>query len=46
MLLESFADAVEGKAPFPVTPAQMLDVIGAFEAVLASLAQERPVTLS
>jgi predicted dehydrogenase len=46
VLLECFADAVEGKAPFPVTPAQMLDVIGAFEAVLASLAQGRPVALA
>jgi predicted dehydrogenase len=45
VLLERFADAVEGKAPFPVTPAQMLDVIGGFEAVLASLAQGRAVTL-
>jgi predicted dehydrogenase len=43
VLLESFADAAEGKAPFPVTPEQMLDVIGAFEAVLVSLAEGRPV---
>jgi predicted dehydrogenase len=46
VMLECFADAVEGKAPFPVMPAQMLDVIGAFEAVLASLAQGRPVALA
>jgi len=46
VLLEAFADAVEGKAPFPVTPAQMLDVIGAFEAVIASLAKGTPVTLA
>ena len=45
-LLEAFADAVEGKAPFPVTPAQMLDVIGAFEAVIKSLATGAPVKLS
>ncbi len=44
-LLEAFADAIEGKAPFPVTPAQMLDVIGAFEAIVTSLAQNRPVRL-
>ncbi len=43
VLLEAFADAVEGKAPFPVTPAQMLDTIGAFEAVIASLASGAPV---
>jgi predicted dehydrogenase len=45
MLLESFADAVEGRTPFPVKPEQMLDVIGAFEAVIASLAQGKPVKL-
>jgi predicted dehydrogenase len=44
-LLEAFADAVEGKAPFPVKPEQMLDVIGAFEAVIASLASGEPVKL-
>ena len=43
VLLEAFADAIEGKAPFPVTPAQMLDTIGAFEAVIASLASGAPV---
>ena len=35
----------EGKAPFPVKPEQMLDVIGAFEAIIASLAQGAPVKL-
>jgi predicted dehydrogenase len=45
-LLEAFADAVEGKAPFPVRPEQMLDVIGAFEATIASLAQGKPVKLT
>src|SRR3972149_1752291 len=44
-LIEAFADAVEGRAPFPVTPEQMLDVIGAFEAVIASLAKGAPGTL-
>jgi len=43
VLLEAFADAIEGKAPFPVTPAQMLDTIGAFEAVIASLASGAPM---
>jgi predicted dehydrogenase len=45
VLLEAFADAIEGKAPFPVRPEQMLDVIGAFEAVVTSLEQDRPVRL-
>ena len=44
-LIEAFADAVEGRAPFPVTPGQMLDVIGAFEAVIASIETGKAVTL-
>ena len=42
VLVESFADAVEGKAPFLVRPEQMLDLIGAFEAVVKSLESGRP----
>jgi predicted dehydrogenase len=42
-LVESFADAVEGRAPFLVSTDQMLDVIGAFEAVVKSLETGRPV---
>src|SRR6202142_4512165 len=44
-LLEAFADAIEGKAPFPVRPGQMLDVIGAFEAIITSLDKGTPVKL-
>jgi predicted dehydrogenase len=46
VLLERFADAVEGKAPFPVTPSQMLHVIDAFEAVLTSMAENRRVSVA
>ena len=35
--LEAFADAVEQRAPFPVTPAQMLDTVAAFELVIKAL---------
>jgi predicted dehydrogenase len=35
--LEAFADAVEKRAPFPVTPAQMLQTVAAFEAVIRAL---------
>jgi len=45
VLVEAFADAVEGKAPFPVTPRQMLDLIGAFEAIVASIASGAPVAV-
>ena len=45
VLIEAFADAIEGNAPFPVRPEQMLDVIGAFEAIIASLDKGAPVKL-
>jgi predicted dehydrogenase len=45
VLVESFADAVEGKAPFLVRPQQMLDLIGAFEAVVKSLETGKPVEI-
>jgi len=35
--LEAFADAAQKRAPFPVTPAQMLDTVAAFEAVINAL---------
>jgi predicted dehydrogenase len=34
---EHFADAVEGRAPYPITPAEMVNTIGAFEAITRSL---------
>ena len=36
--LEAFADAIEGRAPFPITPPQMLETVAAFETVIRSLA--------
>lgn len=46
VLVEAFADAIEDKAPFPVTPAQMLDLIGAFEAVVTSVETGEPVRIA
>jgi predicted dehydrogenase len=43
VLVESFADAIEGRAPFLVTPEQMIDLIGAFEAVITSIERGEPV---
>jgi predicted dehydrogenase len=45
VLLEAFTDAIEGRAPFPVTPEQMVDVIAAFEATVKSLEQGKPIVL-
>jgi predicted dehydrogenase len=35
--LEAFADATRGRTPFPVTTAQMLDTVSAFERVVSAL---------
>jgi len=45
VLSNAFADAVEGFAPFLVSPTQMLDLIGAFEAVVASVESGAPVAV-
>jgi len=42
-LAENFADAVEGRAPFLVSPQQLIDVTAAFAAVIASLDKDAPV---
>ncbi len=46
VLVDSFADAIEGRAPFLVSPAQMLDLIGAFEAIIASVETGAPARVS
>jgi predicted dehydrogenase len=35
--LEAFADAASGRAPYPITPEEMVSTIAAFEAVLQSM---------
>jgi predicted dehydrogenase len=44
-LLEAFAETVETGKPFPVSTADMLDVVGAFEAIIASIAKGAPVAV-
>ena len=43
VLLEAFAESVETGKPFPVATAEMLDVVGAFEAIIRSMADGGPV---
>jgi predicted dehydrogenase len=43
LLAESFADAVEDRTPFPISPQQLIDVTAAFEAVIKSLDTGAPV---
>jgi predicted dehydrogenase len=45
-LIEAFAQAVGGGAPFPISPEQMLETIGAFKAVLDSVETGRPAELA
>ena len=43
VLLEAFAESIETGKPFPVSTADMLDVVGAFEAIIRSMAEGGPV---
>ena len=43
--LEAFADAIEGRAPFPIPVEQMLDNIAALEATLESIRTGAPVVV-
>jgi len=45
VLAESFADAVECRGAFLVSPEQMLDLIGAFEGILTSLKTGAPAQI-
>ncbi|MBV9237303.1 MAG: Gfo/Idh/MocA family oxidoreductase [Xanthobacteraceae bacterium] len=46
VLLEAFGETIETGKPFPVTTEQMLDVAGAFEAIIRSMAQGIPVSVA
>lgn len=43
VLLEAFAESIELGQPFPVSTGQMLAVVAAFEAAIASIASRKPV---
>jgi predicted dehydrogenase len=43
VLIEAFAESVEAGKPFPVPTAEMLDVVGAFEAIIRSITEGRPI---
>jgi predicted dehydrogenase len=46
LLLEAFGEAIEIGTPFPVTTDNMLAVVGAFEAAIASLRTGKPVPVN
>jgi len=43
--LDAFADAVEGRAPYPITPKEIVDVVAAFEAIIQSMKTGQPVSI-
>ncbi len=43
--LEAFADAAAGRAPYPITPQEMVDTIAAFEATIRSIEIGGPVRI-
>jgi predicted dehydrogenase len=46
MLLEAFAESIETGKPFPVSTTDMLDVVGAFEAMIRSMSQGGPIPVA
>jgi predicted dehydrogenase len=46
VLLESFAETIETGKPFLVPTSEMLDVAGAFEAIIKSMEQAKPVEVA
>ena len=43
--LDAFADAVEGRAPYPIASKEIVDVVAAFEAIITSMATKKPVAI-
>jgi predicted dehydrogenase len=43
---DAFGEAVAGRAPYPITPAEMTATIAAFEAIIVSIATGKPVQIS
>ena len=46
VLIEAFAETIETGKPFPVTPDDMLHVVGAFEAIIRSINEGKPVKVA
>ncbi|HEX6441221.1 MAG TPA: Gfo/Idh/MocA family oxidoreductase [Stellaceae bacterium] len=44
--LEAFATAIRGEAPYPITPEEILHGVAAFEAIIESAANHRPVRVA
>ena len=44
--MDAFADAVGGRAPYPITPVEMVNTIAAFEAIIQSMETGRPIVIN
>jgi predicted dehydrogenase len=40
--IDAFADAAAGRSPYPITPAEMVNTIAAFEAIIRSMDSGKP----
>lgn len=43
--IDAFAEAVTGGSPYPITPAEMVNTIAAFEAIIQSMQTNKPVCI-
>ncbi|MGH8647914.1 MAG: Gfo/Idh/MocA family protein [Burkholderiales bacterium] len=43
--MDAFADAAAGRSPYPITPAEMVNTIAAFEAIIRSMDTGKPVSI-
>ena len=43
--MDAFADAAAGRSPYPITPAEMVNTIAAFEAIIQSMDTRKPVAI-
>ena len=43
--IDAFSDAVAGRAPYPITPGEMVNTIAGFEAIIRSMNTGKPVTI-
>jgi predicted dehydrogenase len=43
--IDAFADAAAGRSPYPITPAEMVNTIAAFEAIIQSMDTGRSVSI-
>jgi len=44
--IDAFADAATGRASYPITPAEMVNTIAAFEAIIRSMDTGKPVSIA